>query len=248
MEAAKLEAAIRGGISWDRQYVERHSEAVQPIGSAQRGIGMQKETLYLKMDRNAEISKEDVRIADLGKTYCRDKALLARVRTRKVTKLGPGEQSRKVVSVMKLIEMLQEEFPELEVENVGETETVVELVRAQRDKGVWVTAKICFVSCICFFGAAFTIIAFHNDIGIIRVFDRIYETVTGRVSDGVTVLEISYSVGLAVGIITFFNHIGGRRITKDPTPIEVEMRVYEDQVNSALAETADREGKTVDAQ
>ena len=110
------------------------------------------------------------------------------------------------------------------------------------------TAKICFVSCICFFGAAFTIIAFHNDIGIIRVFDRIYETVTGRVSDGVTVLEISYSVGLAVGIITFFNHIGGRRITKDPTPIEVEMRVYEDQVNSALAETADREGKTVDAQ
>ena len=43
-----------------------------------------------------------------------------------------------------------------------------------------------------------------------------------------------------------FNHIGGRRITKDPTPIEVEMRIYEDDVNNALVETADREGKTID--
>ncbi len=209
---------------------------------------MQKETLYLKMERNVEIPKEDVRVADLGKAYCRDKALLNHIRTRKVTALAPGEQSRKVVSVMKLIEMLQEEFPELEVENIGETETVVELVRTEKNGDLWLKAKICFVSLICFFGAAFTIIAFHNDISIIRVFDRIYEMVMGRVSDGVSVLEVSYSVGLAVGIITFFNHIGGRRITKDPTPIEVEMRVYEDQVNSALVETADREGKTVDAQ
>ena len=89
--------------------------------------------------------------------------------------------------------------------------------------------------------------AFHNDISIIRVFDRIYTLVTGQESDSVTVLEISYSIGLALGIIVFFNHIGGRRITRDPTPIEVEMRVYEDQVNSALTETADREGKTLDA-
>ena len=87
---------------------------------------------------------------------------------------------------------------------------------------------------------------FHNDIGIVRVFGQIYEMITGRGSDGVTALEISYSIGLALGIIVFFNHIGGRRITKDPTPIEVEMRVYENDVNQALAETADREGKALD--
>ena len=44
----------------------------------------------------------------------------------------------------------------------------------------------------------------------------------------------------------FFNHIGGRRITKDPTPIEVEMRIYETDVNKALIETADRGGKVID--
>ena len=70
--------------------------------------------------------------------------------------------------------------------------------------------------------------------------------VAGRPGDGYGILELSYSVGLAVGITVFFNHIGGRRITKDPTPIEVEMRVYEQDVNKSLIETADREGKTID--
>ena len=100
---------------------------------------------------------------------------------------------------------------------------------------------------ISFFGTGFTIMAFHNDISINRLFSRVYEQVMGYTPQGYTILEIAYSLGLTVGIIVFFNHIGGRRLTKDPTPIEVEMRVYETDVNKALIETADREGKTIDA-
>lgn len=207
---------------------------------------MAKETLYLKLERNVELQKEDVELKDLGKMYCRDQNLLNRVKTIKVFKMKPEDAGRKVVSVMRLVEMVQTQFDNLEVENIGESEVVVELVKTNRYKGAVQVAKICFVSCICFFGAAFTIMAFHNDVGIIKTFERIYEMVTGQLSDGVTVLEISYSIGLALGIIVFFNHVGGRRITKDPTPIEVEMRIYEKDVNEALVETADREGKMLD--
>ncbi len=103
------------------------------------------------------------------------------------------------------------------------------------------------MSLISFFGTAFTIMAFHNDIGIHDVFGRLYELIMGQTSNGFTTLEVTYSLGLAVGITLFFNHIGGRRITTDPTPIEVEMRVYEKDVDDTLIETADREGKTIDA-
>ena len=103
-----------------------------------------------------------------------------------------------------------------------------------------------FVAAVSFFGTGFTIMAFHNDIGINKIFSKVYEQVMGYASDGYSIIEVSYSIGLAVGLILFFNHIGGRRITKDPTPIEVEMRVYETDVNKALIETADREGKTID--
>ena len=67
--------------------------------------------------------------------------------------------------------------------------------------------------------------------------------VTNKEPGSINVLEVSYSLGLAVGIIVFYNHIGGRRLTKDPTPIEVAMRNYEYDVDMALIELADREGK-----
>lgn len=207
---------------------------------------MQTETLYLKLERNVELKKTDVWMKDLGKLYCRDQQLLNKIKPMKVYKFVPGDGGRKVVSVMWLIALLEQEYENLEVENIGETEVVLELVKTNRYKGFVQAAKIVFVSCICFFGASFTIMSFHNDVGIVKTFNRIYEMITGQISDGVTILEISYSIGLALGIVVFFNHIGGRRITKDPTPIEVEMRIYEKDVNEALAETADREGKTLD--
>jgi stage V sporulation protein AA len=65
--------------------------------------------------------------------------------------------------------------------------------------------------------------------------------VTGIESDRYTSIEIAYSIGLAVGITIFYNHIGGKRLTSDPTPLEVEMRNYESDVNNAIIVMADRE-------
>ena len=100
--------------------------------------------------------------------------------------------------------------------------------------------KTILIGIITFFGSAFTIMAFHNDIDINNIFSQVYEIFTGKESDGFTILEITYSIGLASGIILFFNHIGTRRITKDPTPVEVQMRQYEGNVITTLVENANR--------
>jgi len=59
-------------------------------------------------------------------------------------------------------------------------------------------------------------------------------------------LEISYSVGLIVGVTLFFNHFGKRKVTLDPTPIEVQMRLYEDQVDTTVIQNASRKESGVD--
>ena len=212
----------------------------------ERGGMASQETLYLKLERNVEVEKEDVQLSDLGKLVCANKDILAHAKAMKIYNFRDTKPQRQVVSVMKIIESLQKLYPELTVENLGETDIIMERVRVKREKGPAQWLKIAFVCLICFFGTAFTIMAFHNDIGINKVFMKVYEMIAGEASDGFTILEVAYSIGLAIGIIVFFNHIGGRRITKDPTPIEVEMRIYEDDVNNALVETADREGKTID--
>lgn len=203
-------------------------------------------TIYIKAAQNVELQTEDVYVKDIGKLSCSDTTALAKIKCIKLHHFAKGQPKRQVISILKVIEEIEKLYPQASIEVVGETDTLVELINVNRHKGPLQAAKLFFVALISFFGTAFTIMAFHNDIGINDVFVKIHEMVMGAPSDGYGILELSYSVGLAFGIILFFNHIGGRRITKDPTPIEVEMRVYEKDVNTALIETADREGKTID--
>ena len=202
--------------------------------------------LYLKAEQNAEVMDAHVCVKDIASVYCADKNVCARVKALRVHKFHEEEKKRQVISVLKVIELIEKECPEVSVENLGENATLIELVNVNKHKGAMQWLKMIFVAAISFFGTSFTIMAFHNDISINKIFSRVYELVMGYPTDGYSILEVSYSIGLAAGIILFFNHIGGRRITKDPTPIEVEMRVYETDVNKALIETADREGKTID--
>ena len=202
--------------------------------------------LYLKAEQNAEVMDAHVCVKDIASVYCADKNVCARVKALRVHKFHEEEKKRQVISVLKVIELIEKECPEVSVENLGENATLIELVNVNKHKGAMQWLKMIFVAAISFFGTSFTFMAFHNDISINKIFSRVYELVMGYPTDGYSILEVSYSIGLAAGIILFFNHIGGRRITKDPTPIEVEMRVYEMDVNKALIETADREGKTID--
>lgn len=204
-------------------------------------------TLYLKAEQNIELQSEDVYIKDIGKITCTDENIMAKVKTIKLHHFKEGEPQRQVISILKVIEEINRIYPNITVENLGEADMLIEHIDVNRHKGLGQWIKLVFVAAISFFGTAFTIMAFHNDISINKIFSQVYEQVMGYPADGYSILEFSYSIGLAVGIILFFNHIGGRRITKDPTPIEVEMRVYEADVNKALIETADREGKTIEA-
>ena len=203
-------------------------------------------TIYIKAEQNVEIQSEDVYVKDIAKLNCSDPHVLAKAKAVKLCHFKEDGPQRQVISLLKVIEEIEKACPGVQIQSIGEPAVMVDHIRVDKHKGPVQTLKLVFVALVSFFGTSFTIMAFHNDIGINDVFSKIYEMVTGYQGDGYGILELSYSVGLAVGIIVFFNHIGGRRITKDPTPIEVEMRIYEEDVNKALIETADREGKTID--
>lgn len=203
-------------------------------------------TVYLKCDRNVEVQSEDVYMKDLGSLRCSDSVISARLKALKVHHFTKDKQKRCVISVTRLIELMENTCPNISVEVIGEVDILVEWVSVNQYKGLGQWLKIILVCLVSFFGTAFTIMAYHNDIGINEVFTEIYRIFMNQEPDGLNVLEISYSIGLAAGIITFFNHVGGRRITKDPTPIEVAMRNYEEDVDKALIDTAGREGRELD--
>ena len=81
---------------------------------------------------------------------------------------------------------------------------------------------------------------FNTDVDVGRLFQQIYFQVTGEISSGFTVLEISYSIGLAIGVLFFFNHFSRLNFSADPTPMQVQMRKYEDDVNTTILEDLNR--------
>ena len=151
-----------------------------------------------------------------------------------------------MISSLKLVGIMEEVCQDINVQVIGEPDVLVEWVSVDPYKGWQQWSKTAFVCLISFFGTAFTIMAYHNDVGINEVFTEVYRMCMGAEPGGMNTLEVAYSVGLAAGIIVFFNHIGGRRLTKDPTPVEVSIKNYETDVDKTLIEQAGREGREIE--
>lgn len=202
--------------------------------------------IYMNLSPKMQSTREGITVDDVAEVTGKSRELLEKVRALEVYRFSQ-DHTRRVVSQLMIISCIEKAFPSVAVVPLGAQEVIIEYSSNPRHNKAWEVLKVIFVACISFFGTGFTIMAFHNDIGIRDVFEQISSLITGDGDMGMMTIEIAYAVGLATGIILFFNHIGKRRITHDPTPIEVSMRKYEDDVNNTLAETWDREGNRIDA-
>ncbi len=211
------------------------------------------ETIYLKADSCVEVTRPNVTLGDLVQMECSNPVVVPKLKTTKVLKFAeqPGKHSqhnnsRTVVSVLKLIECIHEQYPGMSVQNLGAQDIIV-TYENQQTAGQFVHwLKVACVVLISFAGSAFSIMAFNNDVDTSKLFDQIYELLMGKASDGFTLLEVTYSIGIVIGILVFFNHFGRKRFSVDPTPMEVEMRLYENDIQTTLVENYSRKGKEVD--
>lgn len=202
---------------------------------------MKETVVYLKCNKDVETRTEDVFLKDVASVECEDAHVCARCKAIKIHHFKEPD-TRVVISTIKLIRLICKECPGTLVQSIGETDVLIEKVKAEDRKGWKQWSKIVLVCLVSFFGTASTIVAYNNDVDVRSMFAEVYQVFLQETPPPLNLLEITYSIGLAAGIIVFFNHIGGRRLTKDPTPIEVSMKNYERDVNTALIETADREG------
>lgn len=204
------------------------------------------ETLYMSIVQNVEMHKTEVLLGDVASLWCQDKTILAKCRAIKLMDIKSDKNNRYIVSVMKIIELIQKMDSKIEVTNLGEADFIIDYRIPHKPGHIKQWIKTIFVCIITFCGAAFAISTFNNDGSVQKIFDEIYVLVMGQKAKGFTILELSYSIGLALGIIVFFNHFKWKTMVLDPTPLEVKMRVYEDEVNTALIQNASRKETEID--
>ena len=196
--------------------------------------------VYVKCLRSVKVSSPDVYLKDVCSLRCADIFISAKLRSVKVWHFGRQSVRRHVVSALRLIELMEEACPQITVEILGETDVLIECDEGKKPAKPVQFIKIAAVCLISFLGTAFTIMAYHNDIGINAIFTMSYGMLLGEEPHGINAMEVAYSVGVALGMLLFFNHAGGKTITEDPTPIQVAMRNYEKDIDDALVEKAGR--------
>ena len=83
---------------------------------------MKQQLVYLKCDRNAEVQAQDVFLKDVAEVRCRDKVLSAKLNAIKVCHFPKEGEKRCVISCLKLVRLMEEICPEIDVQVVGETD------------------------------------------------------------------------------------------------------------------------------
>ncbi|MEI3322928.1 MAG: stage V sporulation protein AA [Eubacterium sp.] len=204
------------------------------------------DTVYIKMDRSVEVTHEKVTIGDIAKIESKNKNIVNNIKSIKILADKPELGNRYVISIMKIIEIIDEKFQNVDISNIGETDCIVEFKKSNTSCKPLEILKTGIICILLFFGAGFSIMSFNNDVSI----DQMFLQISGQISEdtvgGAKILELTYAIGLAVGITVFYNHFGPKKITKDPTPIETEMRKYENEINDALVDGHNREDGKLD--
>lgn len=212
--------------------------------------------IYLKTKKYVRVKFLKIRVDDVAEVCCRDKMLEDQVRAVVVKVCDSKESNTKIVlSLLEIIRAIyHKNFGEIEILTMGAQDILIDLdidmqKHTQRypndhnrknrikhmEKNKWIEyCKVVMVTLITFFGSVVAVMTYNEDVQVNGVFQKIIESMGGNTED-MQWMALAYGVGIAVGVILFFNHFGRKKFDDDPTPMEVEMSKYEtDLINTRL--------------
>nr|WP_317357114.1 stage V sporulation protein AA [uncultured Tyzzerella sp.] len=194
--------------------------------------------IYVKPFKKVSLSEvKKVYLKDVAEVYA-PKEILEKIKGVKLMEIDTKEDKNYLISIIDIINRIDKSMPGHTINNVGEIDTIVEYSPVkEKEKSFLKTLKVIAVTIILLAGSSTAIMSFHSDAQMSKVFENYYYIFFNERVENPMLLDIPYSIGLAMGIIVFFNHFVGKKITKDPTPIEVEMSTYEANVTDNIIDT-----------
>jgi stage V sporulation protein AA len=205
------------------------------------------EILYLQINRNIEVDKREITIGDVASLHCKNGTITAKVKTIRLVNIPDVPKKRICFSVMVVIQLINQMYPDVEVNNIGESDFIVDYIyqkkKNTRVQKVLQYMMIAFAALLTFMGSAYGIMAYNNDVNTNEIFEKVYEFLGAENIQQYKLIEVMYAIGLALGIIIFYNHFANRKLTSDPTPVEVEMSKYEKDIDEALIDRSTKDGR-----
>ena len=181
-------------------------------------------TVYIRLCHRVQVRPhETILLKDVAQIIAAETIIekLEKLPIYKVTEL---DQNIIVIDVMQIIRFVNQKIQPVDIQTIGPSQVIIEVISKKRKVSI---PLFLIVWLLLFFGAALTIMNFHEDVSMQRVQQRIYTIITGEVDKKPLIFQIPYSFGLGLGMILFFNHLFKKRLNEEPSPLEVEMFNYQ---------------------
>lgn len=203
--------------------------------------------IYIKLSESVLAENRKVTIKDVSKVICENPDIKYEVEKIELMTFSHVKQGQQVISSLDIIEEIQKRCKDCQIVNLGVPEVIVYYKTYDPSDRVKQILKFILVCLIAFLGAGFSIVSYNSDVNLVGQLDLLQNLFVGDSEAGSTIAGIAYSVGLLIGIIVFFNHGANKKFTDDPTPLQVQMRQYEQQVNQTIIVDAERKKDVRDA-
>ncbi|MGM0828206.1 MAG: stage V sporulation protein AA [Bacillota bacterium] len=184
--------------------------------------------LYIRLRHRVQVREEStVKLGQLAQIIAPEN-FLEELRQIPIHQVTASDKNIIVVDVMRVIREICKNFSDLDIQTIGPTQSIIEVIYEKKKIslplfiGVWL---------LLFIGAALAIMNFHEDVSMREVHQRLYHFVTGDEDPHPLLFQVPYSFGLGLGMILFFNHVFRKRLNEEPSPLEVEMFNYQQDLD-----------------
>lgn len=147
-----------------------------------------------------------------------------------------------VLTIIDIINKIWSQYPNADVQSVGDSDVVIEYhPEKTKPNAVLEWCKVIGVAIIVFAGALVAIMTYNTDTSLGETFIIINRIFTGKEVKQPNIITVPYAIGIATGVIYFFNHLGRKKITEDPSPMQIEIAMYErDAEDTEIANLTDK--------
>ncbi|MEO3945253.1 stage V sporulation protein AA [Gorillibacterium sp. CAU 1737] len=188
--------------------------------------------LYLRFRKRVCLNKGEVLTLGRAARLLADSELEEELKALVLARPEHKDGNMVLIDVLHIIDLVHKQVPGLRIEHFGDPFVLVE-VKAKPDRiPNWLLVSAVWL--LLFIGSGLTILNFHADVSMQAAHQRLYRLLTGHLELRPYVLQIPYSLGIGVGMALFFNRFFKKTFNEEPSPLEVEMYLYQENMNQYI--------------
>ncbi|TVY04517.1 stage V sporulation protein AA [Cohnella terricola] len=185
--------------------------------------------VYVRMRRRAVVRpRSTVSLGDVARLVA-EEDLQERLKKLPLHRISEKDGNLLLIDMLQVVKAIRESEPGMVIETFGEPHVLLEISPAGEVKPRKIMLILAWL--LLFFGSGMAMMNFHADVNMPAVQRRITELVTGNAESHPWLFQIPYSLGIGMGMLLFFNRLLRKRMNDEPNPLEVEMFMYQENVN-----------------